>query len=134
MGVLGDYIGARKALSLALAVCSLGILLMGDASQGPILASGILLYGFMLATPVALVPVILLDIAGPRSLGPLFGLLFFTQTVGAAIGPVIVGRMFDVSGGYMAGYALSAAIFFGAAISVLGCVENLRSRARRCCR
>ncbi len=124
MGVLGDYIGARKALSLALAVCSLGILLMGDASQGPILASGILLYGFMLATPVALVPVILLDIAGPRSLGPLFGLLFFTQTVGAAIGPVIVGRMFDVSGGYMAGYALSAAIFFGAAISVLGCVET----------
>jgi hypothetical protein len=32
--------------------------------------------------------------------------------------------MFDVSGGYMAGYALSAAIFFGAAISVLGCVET----------
>jgi len=124
MGVLGDYIGARKALSAALAVCALGILLMGDASQGPILASGILLYGFMLATPVALVPVIVLDIAGPKSLGPLFGLLFFTQTVGAAIGPVIVGRMFDVSGGYMAGYALSAAIFFGAAISVLGCVET----------
>jgi MFS family permease len=124
MGVLGDYIGARKALSAALAVCALGILLMGDASQGPILASGILLYGFMLATPVALVPVILLDIAGPRSLGPLFGLLFFTQTIGAAVGPVIVGRMFDVSGGYMAGYALSAAIFFGAAISVLGCVET----------
>ncbi len=124
MGVLGDYIGARKALSAALAVCALGILLMGDASQGPILAVGILLYGFMLATPVALVPVIVLDIAGPRSLGPLFGLLFFTQTVGAAIGPVIVGRMFDVSGGYMAGYALSAAIFFGAAISVLGCVET----------
>jgi len=124
MGVLGDYIGARKALSAALAVCALGILLMGDASQGPILAVGLLLYGFMLATPVALVPVIVLDIAGPRSLGPLFGLLFFTQTVGAAIGPVIVGRMFDVSGGYMAGYALSAAIFFGAAISVLGCVET----------
>jgi MFS family permease len=124
MGVLGDYIGARKALSAALAVCALGILLMGDASQGPILVSGILLYGFMLATPVALIPVILLDVAGPRSLGPLFGLLFFTQTVGAAIGPVIVGRMFDVSGGYMAGYALSAAIFFGAAISVLGCVET----------
>ena len=124
MGVLGDYIGARKALSLALAVCALGILLMGDASQGPILVLGILLYGFMLATPVALIPVILLDVTGPRSLGPLFGLLFFTQTVGAAIGPVIVGRMFDVSGGYMAGYALSAAIFFGAAISVLGCVET----------
>jgi MFS family permease len=124
MGVLGDYIGARKALSAALAVCALGTLLMGDASQGPILVLGILFYGFMLATPVALVPVTVLDIAGPRSLGPLFGLLFFIQTVGAAIGPVIVGRMFDVSGGYMAGYALSAAIFFGAAISVLGCVET----------
>ncbi len=71
-----------------------------------------------------LLPLFLLDVAGPKSLGPLFDLLFFTQTVGAAIGSVIFGRIFDVTGGYMAGYALSAAIFFCAAISVLGCVET----------
>lgn len=124
MGVLGDYIGARKALAGALAICSLGILLMGDASQGAVLAAGIVLYGFMLATPIALVPVILLDVAGPKSLGPLFGLLFFTQTIGAAIGPVIVGGIFDATGGYMVGYAVSATIFLGAAVSVLGCVET----------
>jgi MFS family permease len=124
MGVLGDYIGARKALAGSLAICSLGIVLMGDASQGAVLAAGIVLYGFMLATPIALVPVILLDIAGARSLGPLFGLLFFIQTIGAAIGPVIVGGIFDATGGYMVGYAVSAAIFFGAAVAVLGCVET----------
>src|SRR5260370_19592993 len=100
------------------------MLLMGDASQGPILAWVILLHGFMLATPVALVPVILLDIAAPRSLGPLFGLLFFTQTVGAAIGPVIVGRMFDVSGGHIARYSLSATIFFGPARFLLRSVPT----------
>jgi MFS family permease len=124
MGVLGDYIGARKTLAGALAICSLGIVLMGDASQGAVLAAGIVLYGFMLATPIALVPVILLDIVGPRSLGPLFGLLFFIQAIGAAIGPVIVGGIFDATGWYRVGYAVAATIFFAAAVAVLGCMET----------
>jgi hypothetical protein len=55
---------------------------MGDAPQLAVLAAGIVLYAFVLATPIALVPVILLDMAGSRSLGPLFGLLFFVQTAG----------------------------------------------------
>jgi MFS family permease len=123
MGAVGDFIGARKALAGAFAVCALGIVLMGDAERAPILALGIFFYAFMLATPIALVPVILLEIVGPRSLGTLFGLLFFVQTIGAAIGPIIVGWVFDVTGSYMAGYTLSAAIFFGAAVAILGCVE-----------
>jgi MFS family permease len=123
MGAVGDYIGARKALAAGFAVCAAGIILMGDAARAPILALGIFFYAFTLATPIALVPVILLEIAGPRSLGTLFGLLFFVQTVGAAIGPIIVGWVFDVTGSYVAGYSLSAAIFFGAAVSILGCIE-----------
>jgi len=131
MGVLGDHIGARKALAGALAICALGTVLMGDAPQGAVLAAGIALYAFMLATPIALIPVILLDVAGPKSLGPLFGLLFFTQTAGAAIGPIIVGRIFDVTGGYMVGYAFSAAILFAAALSVLGCVQTYTAAPAR---
>jgi MFS family permease len=123
MGAIGDRIGARKALAAGFAVCALGILLMGDAVQSPVLAVGIFLYAFTLATPLALVPVILLEIAGPRSLGTLFGLLFFVQTIGAAIGPIIVGWVFDITGSYAAGYSLSAAIFFGAAVAILGCIE-----------
>jgi len=123
MGAVGDFIGARKTLAGAFAICALGIVLMGDASRAPILALGIFFYAFMLATPIALVPVILLEIAGSRSLGTLFGLLFFVQTIGAAIGPIIVGWVFDITGSYIAGYTISAAIFLGAAISILGCVE-----------
>lgn len=123
MGAVGDYIGARKALAAGFAICALGIALMGDAARVPILALGIFFYAFTLATPIALVPVILLEIAGPRSLGTLFGLLFFVQTIGAAIGPIIVGWVFDLTGSYIAGYTLSAGIFFGAAVSILGCIE-----------
>ncbi|MBV8055637.1 MAG: MFS transporter [Deltaproteobacteria bacterium] len=126
MGAVGDFIGARKVLAGAFAICALGIVLMGDAGRAPILALGIFFYAFMLATPIALVPVILLEIAGPRSLGTLFGLLFFVQTVGAAIGPIIVGWVFDIIGSYIAGYTLSAAILFGAAVSIMGCVEVYR--------
>jgi MFS family permease len=123
MGAVGDYIGARKALAAGFAVCAFGIVLMGGAARAPILVLGIFFYAFTLATPIALVPVILLEIAGARSLGTLFGLLFFVQTIGAAIGPIIVGWVFDVTGSYIPGYTLSAAIFFGAAVSILGCIE-----------
>jgi MFS family permease len=124
MGFLGDYFGARQALAAALAVCAISILCMGDAYQSPILGLGILFFGLTLATPVPLVPVILADIIGPKSMGPLFGLLLFAQLVGAAISPVIVGEIFDVTGTYTIGYALTAAIILGAAISVLGCVKT----------
>jgi len=123
MVAVGDYIGARIALAAGFAVCAVGIVLMGGAARAPILVLGIFFYAFTLATPIALVPVILLEIAGPRSLGTLFGLLFFVQTIGAAIGPIIVGWVFDVTGSYIAGYTLSAAIFSGAAVSILGCIE-----------
>jgi MFS family permease len=123
MGAVGDFIGARKALAGAFAICALGIVFMGDAGRVPVLALGIFFYAFMLATPIALVPVVLLEITGPRSLGTLFGWLFFVQTIGAAIGPILVGWVFDITSSYIAGYALSAAILFGAAVAILGCVE-----------
>jgi MFS family permease len=126
MGAVGDYIGARKALAAGFAICAFGIALMGDAGRAPILMLGIFFYAFTLATPIALVPVILLEITGPRALGTLFGLLFFVQTIGAAIGPIIVGWVFDTTGSYIIGYTLSAGIFFGAAISILGCIEVYR--------
>jgi MFS family permease len=123
MGAVGDALGARRTLAGAFAVCALGIVLMGDAGRATLLALGIFFYAFTLATPIALVPVILLEIAGSRSMGTLFGWLFFIQTIGAAIGPIIVGWVFDVTGSYIAGYTLSATIFFGAALSILGCDE-----------
>jgi len=123
MGAVGDFIGARKALAAAFAVCALGIVLMGEAGRAPLLVLGIFFYAFMLATPIALVPVILLEITGSRSMGTLFGWLFFIQTIGAAIGPIMVGRVFDITGSYLAGYTLSAAIFSVAAIAILGCDE-----------
>ncbi|HJU11245.1 MAG TPA: MFS transporter [Candidatus Binataceae bacterium] len=123
MGAVGDHIGARKALAAGFALCALGVVLMGNAGRMPLLLLGIGFYAFMLATPIALVPVILLEIAGPRSLGTLFGLLFFVQTIGAAIGPIIVGWIFDFTGSYLTGYTFSAVILAGAAISILGCVE-----------
>ena len=69
MGAVGDYIGARRALAAGFAVCALGIVLMGDAGRAPVLALGIFFYAFMLATPIALVPVILLEIRR----APIFG-------------------------------------------------------------
>jgi MFS family permease len=131
MGVLGDRFGARKTLSAGLAVAALGALCMADAHQVIILAIGILLFGLTLASPVPLVPVILADIIGIKSMGPLFGTLILIQFIGLGISPVIMGKIFDVTGTYAIGYCLTAAILFAGSLSVLGCTVTYSAAPSR---
>ena len=122
MGMLGDNIGGRKALAAGLAICAGSIVLLLNARLSFILVLAILVYGLTLTTPVALVPVVLTDIAGLKSLGPLLGVLLFIQTAGVATGPIFVGRLFDLNGTYGGGYAILSSLMLIAALSTMGCV------------
>jgi len=109
-------------LAAGLAICAGSIVLLLNARLSFILVLAILVYGLTLTTPVALVPVVLTDIAGLKSLGPLLGVLLFIQTAGVATGPIFVGRLFDLSGTYDGGYAILSALMLIAALSTMGCV------------
>ncbi len=124
MGVLGDYIGGRKALAAGSAFCAISIVLLLNAQVSFMLVLAILIFGLTAATPVALAPVVLTDIAGLKSLGPLLGWLVFLLMAGVASGPIFIGKLFDASGTYRDGYAILSAIMLIAALSTMGCVKQ----------
>jgi cyanate permease len=67
---------------------------------------------------------------GLKRYGTLSGFMMLAGTFGAAAGPLLVGRTFDISGSYALGFKIGAAICFVSAAMTLtlvmaGGVENL---------
>ena len=61
---------------------------------------------------------------GVTSLGQLLGWLFMFQTIGFAVGPVLLGKLYDLQGNYTEGYAICGIVVMIAACSILGCVRR----------
>ncbi len=60
------------------------------------------------------------DLFGLRSHGAIIGVVAFSGTIGGAIGPVLAGRIFDITGSYQMAFLISAAIaLLGAVLAVL---------------
>ena len=57
-------------------------------------------YGFAHGGFFTLISPLIADLFGTRARGTLFGFSSFISTIGGAAGPLIAGRIFDVSGSY----------------------------------
>jgi MFS family permease len=62
------------------------------------------------------------DIFGIGSHGAIFGVVLFSGTIGGAMGPVLTGRVFDVTGSYQTAFIF----LIGVAISGLVLITLLR--------
>jgi len=65
---------------------------------------------------------IVAELFGLRSHGALLGIVAFITTVGAAIGPVLTGRLFDTTGNYQLAFIVLTAI------AITGLILTLRLR------
>jgi MFS family permease len=124
MGMLGDRFGARQMLSAGWLICGISTLLMLEARRPELLITAVLLYGLTLATAVALLPVVLRETFGAQSLGTVMGWLIVFQTLGIASGPVLSGKLFDLSGSYTTAFAISGVVIVVAAGLMSGVVRR----------
>ena len=106
MGYVADRIGARMALAADFAAIALAFLLVFGAARVFVLIAFILTFGIATAAPVALLPLLVAESLGRRRYGVLAALTGVAGTIGAAVGPVIAGRIFDITGGYAAAFEL----------------------------
>jgi MFS family permease len=79
-------------------------------------------YGFAHGGLFTVISPIVAEYFGLRSHGALFGIVFFSSMVGGAIGPVIAGHIFDITGSYNLAFWICTAV---AAIA-LGFILSLR--------
>ncbi len=100
MGGTADRVGSRRALiiTFAVLVAALSWLLVANSIGLLYLFAGI--YGFAHGSFFALVSPLLAELFGVRSLGIILGMVLAFGQAGGAVGPIVAGHIFDVTGSY----------------------------------
>jgi cyanate permease len=80
-------------------------------------------FGMGLGGGAVLVPLLIGECFGLRAFGTVLGLVMISATLGAASGPVVTGRIFDVTGSYTLAFMLHIVSFAMAAV-VFYCVRR----------
>lgn len=100
MGATNDRIGGKRSLIICFVVLLCGLFLLLIAKQPWMLFFFAAIYGFAHGGFFTVISPTVAELFGTSSHGLLFGIVLFTGTLGGAIGPLIAGHTFDVTGSY----------------------------------
>src|SRR5581483_11012395 len=93
MGLLADRLMARRTLALDFLIQAGGIALVFQVARPAGIAAFVLIYGISIAAPLSLLPVLVAESMGLKRFGLIGGLEGLVQTFGAAVGPIVSGRI-----------------------------------------
>ena len=109
MGSAGDRIGNKLAIIIDLIILSAALLWLQFANEVWMLYTFAVVYGFAYGGIFPLISPMIAQLFGLDSHGVIFGATYFSNCVGASIGPVLIGYIFDVTGSYQLGFIILAA-------------------------
>jgi MFS family permease len=121
IGHAADRISARLALALDFAANALAFLMVFGAARVFLLVLFILVSGIGAAAPLALLPMLLAESLGLRRYGILNALAGLAGTFGATVGPLVAGRIFDLTGSYIDTFELFVLLNAIGAAAALAC-------------
>ncbi len=122
IGYLADRLGRPGAILLSFGLSGVGILALltvRDPSHLWRLYLFAATFGFALGTRGPIVSAATADHFRGRRFGTIYGVVHLSNGVGGALGPLVVGYLFDVSGSYTLGFLLAFACLIVAAASML---------------
>jgi MFS family permease len=128
MGVLGDRIGGKNALALCLLLGAVNTAFLLFARDLWVLVIFTFVAGITGSAPIALGPMVQVETLGLRRYGSIAGLLAITFTLGAMLGPPIIGRLADATGTYTVSFEVCAIVGLVGAIAAFLCVAPARAR------
>ncbi|MFC1932681.1 MFS transporter [Chloroflexota bacterium] len=119
MGSAADRIGNRAILIIcfALMTATLAWLLVAKEMWMLYLFAGV--FGFTYGGLVAAQSSVVADLFGISSHGVILGIIVFGVTTGGAVGPVLAGAIFDVTGSYNPAFLVCSAFSIAGTIMVL---------------
>ncbi len=100
MGAANDRIGGRAALIICLIVLFCSFVWLQLATEVWMLFLFAVIYGFAHGGFFTVVSPMVAELFGTGSHGLLFGIILFSGTLGGAVGPLMAGWTFDVTGSY----------------------------------
>ncbi len=108
MGIAGDRIGNRLAIIIDLIILAVAFFWLQLAREAWMLYTFTALYGFAHGGLFTLISPMIAELFGLRSHGVIFGIVMFSGTTGGAIGPVLAGYIFDITGSYQLDFIILA--------------------------
>jgi MFS family permease len=111
LGVFSDFLHSRLCLTVTLACFGVGILIF---NANPLSVGASLLMGFGQGGLLCMTTVVLTDYFGRRMVGSLRGFICIFISISIAVGPLLLGYIYDTSGSYSKG-------FIGMGVGVLLC-------------
>jgi cyanate permease len=116
--LLDRFFGPYVAVAF-IALPALGVLVLLSSADPRITALGAVLVGIGLGAEVDLIGYLQSRYFGLRAFGQVYGYLFTIFTVGAAIGPFVMGFTFDLFGSYRPTLMAFFVVLAGAAVAML---------------
>jgi MFS family permease len=108
MGILADRIGNKQAMVLSAGLMMLALFWLLVAKDLWMLFLFGVAFGFGHGGIATMESPIVANVFGIRSHGVILGLVFFSDTVGGAIGPFLAGYIFDVTNSYRLAFLICA--------------------------
>ncbi len=130
MGTIADRLSGRIAVALNFTITAAGFLIFLGARSPVVLALAIPILGVVIGAPIALVPFLTAECLGLKRFGSIVGLTNLAYTMGAAVGPVLSGRIYDLSHNYAAALVLFAIFALIGAAAALACSGLEEEQAR----
>ena len=109
-GIVIDRIGSRYAMIICFILLISTLLWMQVAREVWMLYLFAVVYGFAHGGLFTVISPIVAEYFGIRSHGVLFGIIAFSGTVGGAVGSVLAGRIFDITGSYNLAFWMCTAL------------------------
>lgn len=112
IGVLGDRVGNKQTCLICFVLMSADLIYLLIVTGLGGLWTFAAIIGFAVAGIGALMAPLTADFFGLRSHGLILGIIYASDMVGGAIGPVMAGKIFDVTGNYRLAFISCAVVGF----------------------
>jgi MFS family permease len=119
VGAISDKIGVKLSLAYNFILLTGALLWLQGAGGIWTLRGFALVFGFAYGGLMTLQPILSAELFGLSSLGLVVGSISFIYTMGSAMGPLISGYLFDVTGSYSLAFFLCAILEALALVLVL---------------
>ncbi len=120
MGSAGDRIGNKRCLIISFILMTAALLWVITAREMWMFYLFAVIFGIGYGGLAALMSPVPAELFGLRSIGTIVGVVMCSFTIGGAIGPVLAGRIFDVTGSYNVAFLTCTAVgITGIILSVL---------------
>jgi OFA family oxalate/formate antiporter-like MFS transporter len=107
MGAVSDRLGGKRTLVICLVLQALAVFWLLGATAIWMLYLFAAVFGFAYGGCVPLLPVIAGELFGLKSIGEIIGVQMLGVAIGGAIGPLLGGYVFDVTGSYYFAFTVS---------------------------